>query len=400
MAKITETNPWLDDKYSITNNNAGKTKDNNFSRNISGFYYDQQLENPVLRVSLHPNTVYVKADGAAAGEWKEVAYPEETTEVPEVKIWKYSTIPIAVALCNEDFSVDIVNTWTDFGGDPIGNMWNDNKASAPYMREFAKGLADISSKTESYLQHTDTELSNLSKGAFELIGAISKFGAKSLKEQAKYLSRALIVKGTRFSYYSGTGIAFGNLIMKFTLFPKWEGSTFVSVIDQVQGIMPYIIGDYIDVTELGDGDLGEFVKKFASWQLPPGGFESEIQDVDIVQKGTLKLRFGTFYALDNLVINNCNLTFSKTMVKNPSSITGPDLTPMYCDVTLSLRPATKYSKNKLIQFVDAKSGKDPATKSYLELVNTNIGQSLKQTKDKINNELRTHIQKSGDKIVL
>jgi hypothetical protein len=132
--------------------------------------------------------------------------------------------------------------------------------------------------------------------------------------------------------------------------------------------------------------------------LPPGGFEAELKDVDIVQKGTLKLRFGTFYALDNLVINNCNFTFSKTMVKNPSSKTGPDLTPMYCDVTLSLRPITKYSKEKLIQFIDAKT--DPATKSYLEQVNKNIGQSLKQTKNKINNDLRTHIQKSGDKIIL
>lgn len=400
MTKITETNPWLGDKYSIENNKTGKTKDNNFSRNISGFYYDQQLENPVLRISLHPNTVYVKGEGTAAGEWRKVDDPEETREIPGVETWEYSKIPIAVALCNEDFSVDIVNSWSDFGGDPIGNIWNDNKASAPYMREFAKGLSTIASKTESYLQNDDKKLSKISRGAFDLIAALGRFGSEKLEDQAKYLSRALIVKGTRFSYYSGTGIAFGNLIMKFTLFPKWEGSTFVSVIDQIQGIMPYIIGDYIDVTELGTGDLGEFVKEFASWQLPPGGFQSELQDVDIVQKGTLKLRFGTFYALDNLVINNCNLTFSKTMVKNPSSKTGPDLTPMYCDVTLSLKPVTKYSKEKLIQFINAKSGKDPATKSYLEQVNTNIGQSLKQTKDKINNDLRTHIQKSGDKIVL
>jgi hypothetical protein len=398
MAEITETNPWLGDKYSITNNKAGKTKDNNFSRNISGFYYDQQLENPVLRVSLHPNTVYSKEGSTAEEKWKHVDHPEETVEIPEVEMWKYSTIPIAVALCNEDFSVDIVNEWTNFGDDPIGAMWNQNKASAPYMREFAKGLSDISSKTKSYLNDPDGNLSKVSRGAFELIEALGDFGSDRLETQARYLSRALIVKGTRFSYYSGTGIAFGNLIMKFTLFPKWEGSTFVSVIDQIQGIMPYIIGDYIDVTELGTKGVGEFVKEFASWQLPPGGFEAELKDVDIVQKGTLKLRFGTFYALDNLVINNCNFTFSKTMVKNPSSKTGPDLTPMYCDVTLSLRPITKYSKEKLIQFIDAKT--DPATKSYLEQVNKNIGQSLKQTKNKINNDLRTHIQKSGDKIIL
>ena len=395
MAKVTETEPWLDGVYDITNSTPSNIKDNNFSRNISGFYYDQQLENPVLRISLHPNTKYQGPGLPPEQMWVKVPQPEQGSDP-----WPYSTVPIAVALCNEDFTVDIVNSWTDFGGDPIGDMWNQNKASAPYMREFAKGLSTIASKTQAYLDSNDKDMSDLSRGALNLIEKLGELGSQSLSTQAKYLSRALIVKGTRFSYYSGTGIAFGNLIMKFTLFPKWEGSTFISVIDQIQGIMPYIIGDYIDVTELGTGDVGEFVSKFASWQLPPGGFESELQDVDIVQKGTLKLRFGTFYALDNLVINNCNLTFSKTMVKNPSSKTGPDLTPMYCDVALSLKPVTKYSKNKLIQFINAKSGKDPATKSYLEQVNTNIGQSLKQTKDKINNDLRTHIQKSGDKIVL
>lgn len=398
MAKVTETEPWLDGVYDITNSTPSNIKDNNFSRNISGFYYDQQLENPVLRISLHPNTKYQGPGKKPEDMWVKVPQPEH--EPGSDSDWPYSTVPIAVALCNEDFTVDIVNNWTDFGGDPIGGMWNQNKGSAPYMREFAKGLSTIVSKTREYSNSKHDDMSNLSRGALNLIEKLGELGSESLSTQAKYLSRALIVKGTRFSYYSGTGIAFGNLVMKFTLFPKWEGSTFVSVIDQIQGIMPYIIGDYIDVTELGTGDVGKFVKEFASWQLPPGGFESEIQDVDIVQQGTLKLRFGTFYALDNLVINNCNLTFSKTMVKNPSSKTGPDLTPMYCDVALSLKPATKYSKNKLIQFIDAKSGKDPATKSYLEQVNTNIGQSLKQTKVKINNDLRTHIQKSGDKIVL
>ena len=398
MTKITETNPWLGDKYSIENNKTGKTKDNNFSRNISGFYYDQQLENPVLRISLHPNTVYYREDGKAVGKWKKVNDPEETIPIPGVEVWEYSKIPIAVALCNEDFTVDIVNSWSDFGGDPIGEMWNQNKASAPYMREIVKGLSTIASKTREY-SDSNEDMSDLSRGALNVVEKVSDFASQSLSTQAKYLSRALIVKGTRFSYYAGTGIAFGNFVMKFTLFPKWEESTFVSVIDQIQGIMPYIIGDYIDVTEL-EGELGKYAKEYASWQLPPGGFEAELKDVDIVQKGTLKLRFGTFYALDNLVINNCNFTFSKTMVKNPSSITGPDLTPMYCDVTLSFKPITKYSKEKLIQFIDAKSGKDPATKSYLEQVNNNINQSLKQTKDKINNDLRTHIQKSGDKIIL
>ena len=122
---------------------------------------------------------------------------------------------------------------------------------------------------------------------------------------------------------------------------------------QHPGILPYVIGEFKNVDEI-PGDAGKFVQQYASWQLPPGGFTADIKNVDNVQSGTLRLRIGVRYAIENLVISGAQFNFSKTMVKNPESsdITNDDyLVPLSCDVILNLKPATKSSRKSLERFV-------------------------------------------------
>ena len=144
---------------------------------------------------------------------------------------------------------------------------------------------------------------------------------------------------------------------------------------------------------------------FFGWQSPPGGFQSDIRSLDACQKGTLRLVLGGFYTAENLLIDGMSVNFSKTMTKIPPNVTRTiysgggysydgtyeyeekiynekgedtgntkkiikektfsgkevlteridtvkesDLTPLYADVTINLRPATNYSDNAIIHF--------------------------------------------------
>lgn len=139
----------------------------------------------------------------------------------------------------------------------------------------------MSEKTAAWIKNNDLkEGSLLRKGLNGLANVLGNMSSTN-ENMANYLSRSLVVQGTRFSYYSGTGIDFGNLQMKFTLFSQYikekDSYIFKSVDDQLQKILPYIIGEFKPVTEGGDGDVGKFIQEFASWQMPPGNFSADLK---------------------------------------------------------------------------------------------------------------------------
>ena len=158
----------------------------------------------------------------------------------------------------------------------------------------------------------------------------------------------------------------------------------MSVLDQIGDILPYIVGRFVPfhisdtqtaslvqkfVGSTAIKDVESFVSQYVNWQEPPGGFmaknkdvdQTGITDADSPQFGTLKLKIGGLYAITNLVCADASLTFSKQMVKGPSSET--PLTPLYCDVNLMLKPATKYSDKivlllyytNLMRFINGKA---------------------------------------------
>lgn len=306
---------------------------------ISGFYYDAQKDNKLLSVTLHPNMV--TSDGG-------VTWTKPTEVDDDGSKYPYRKEPIAKAILKEDFIVGIANNWMDFsGGDTINQIWNSLKPFAPYAKYAAEHLEEMARVGNE----------EKAKGGFTGVVAnllndmVNKF-APYVDKAADYLNRSLVVQGTRFSYYAGTGTSFGNLQMKYVIFGDWVNGKFLTVHDQLQELYPYILGKYVPWdTKNKDNMLNQFV----GWQLPPGGFKADVKNVDIIQEGTLKLKFGGYYSIPNIVIKDAQLTFSKQMIKNPQPAEGSNkISPLYCEVQLTLQPATKYTDISLKNFVEGK----------------------------------------------
>lgn len=360
--------------------------DKNFNESPQGFYYDRQLESKLLSVTLHPNTVENN------GKWDAVQDPEDDLDQLKGKDgekceFPYSKTPICRSVISEDFQVFVANTFSDFGNDAIGSFWNspDVKAIAPYVDEIGGSLTTIFKKTSEWLSQKSPEGSEISNMARRISDNIPKIIDKS----SDYLSRALVVQGTRFAYYGGTGLDFGNLSMKFTLFSDWseDGNEFVSVVEKVNKLLPYVVGDFVDLIDEGssvDPDVKAFVNRFASWQIPPGGFKSDLDAVDTVQKGTLKLKIGVRYAIENLVISSAQFNFSKTMIKNPrGAVDETYLVPRSCDIVLNLKPASVYSRNSLERFISGAAVKSSLDKYVKEEVHKHFTELDKKVASKV-----------------
>ena len=95
--------------------------------------------------------------------------------------------------------------------------------------------------------------------------------------------------------------------------------------------------------------VDEYFHGLISWQKAPGGYNPSYKDIDAPQQGTLKLRIGTNYSISSLLCQDITMNFSKVMVKSPNE---PELlTPLYCDINLTLTPATMYSNKSLEDFI-------------------------------------------------
>ena len=364
----------------------------------SGFYYDNQLNNPLLRVSLHPST---KPNDTP---------PKFSEKIPEGECLKddkyYAETPICQAILSEDFNVSIANNLNQFGGDAAGKFWSDAISPlAPYADKISGDMAEILDKGSAALNSGIKKAANWAMGVFgadestkkNVTSAVGKvldpitskaqqMAAldKSYKAKnepgyiASIMGRSLVVTGTAFSYYAGTGFDFVNLSMKFTMFSNWDEkeNRFVPVEDKIEALKFYVVGPWINV---GDDtiqrDFTDFVKEFLFWQLPPGGFLTSIKGVDEKCYGTLKLIIGPFYSLENLIIRGATFNYSKTLCKDPGKGDTCTLHPLSCDVTLVFQPVTKFSGDFMFQF--AHGGR---TKQYREKIESDITKSLEGIK--------------------
>lgn len=331
---------------SSSSNQTASTNQVNFSEhNVSGFYHDLQKKNRLMSVTLHPSTVT---------EDKGVTWTKVTEGIGKGDI-KYRKEPIATAILKEDFTIAIANSWTDFnGGDTLNQIWNSVRPFAAYASYAAEHLQKMSDAGH--------ELGDLGNTAVKFIENAIDTALPYVKKGVDYLNRSLVVQGSRFSYYGGTGTSFGNLAMKFTLFADWkevsEGSyTYKTVHDQLIELNPYLMGKYVK----WDGeDSNNSLNQFIGWQKPPGGFKADVKNVDNFVEGTLLLNFGGYYCIPNIVIRDAQFVFSKQMVKDPNK---PNtISPLSCDVTLTLQPATKFSDVMLFDFCNGTYTSDDVKK--------------------------------------
>lgn len=323
----------------------------NTNNKISGWYYDLQLKNRLTSASLHPNRVLSEDQS----DWNPIEGEKDPDYTDEGKN-AYAKDPICRAIITEDFNVSVANTWSDFGGDMLGQMWESIKPLAPYASTFKQMISDAVAdyrnpkNKERLARIKESKVS--STMADIMISLDNKLNdPNSGIDITDYLNRALVVQGTRFSYYSGSGTSFGNLMMKFTIFPTYDGTEYKSVDSQISKILPYCIGKFVSGTDglnMNSSETQKMIDSMIGWQKPPGGFKANVKNVDVIQEGTLMLRFGAYYSIPNLVVENANFNFSKQMTKNPET---SKISPLYCDVAIQLRPATKYSDNSLKDFV-------------------------------------------------
>lgn len=343
---------------------------------LSGFYYDIQKQNPLMSVTLHANNS--TSDGGVT--WKDSWSGKTDSE-------GYGVDPLCTALMSEDFGVSIANNWSEFdAGNMLESAWNSIRPAGAYMDHVGKLMDKMVDAGNNWLsRNTDGS----GDWAQKLNLGIDK-ARKFLKDdKTNILNHALVVQGTRFSYYAGTGNAFSNLNMKFTLFSDYIDGSFVSVHDQLKDLYPYIMGKYVSV----DGSNGpgkessNSLNEFFGWQKAPGGFKPDIKNIDNTVKGTLKLKFGSYYSIRNLVVRDAQLSFSKQMIKIPIEEENNDynkLCPLYCDIILSFHPATKFSDAALRDFVEGvnttSDRNDLSSKLHKPLIKQGLDYSVKLSK--------------------
>lgn len=324
---------------------------------ISGFYYDQQLRQPSMIMSLHPN---MRPTGKTIDDlWQPVsdAIDNKFCASQDGSNPGYSATPIAVAIINEDFQIGVANQFDDNSIlDDASQLFNSVKPLAAYGDFITEQLGKAQDGGHGYLNRTGG--SSLTKGLEKMLDVFSGAAKKYLP----YLNRALVVQGSRFSSYNGSGVAFGNLSMKFTLFSDWTseiigtndedgfykygGWVWKDCIKKVQDLTPYCVGKFAAADfNIGSEDNSKILNQFIGWQIPPGGYKPDLKNLDNVQTGTLMVIFGGMYCIKNLVISDAQFNFSKQRIKVPKSTSGEmiDTVPMYCDVQLTLKPASKYS---------------------------------------------------------
>lgn len=348
--------------------------------NLTGWYYDNQLNNPLTSVSLHANMFPKKGEDGKV-TWEEITKPineemtpeeiEETNPVADAedceiaynndkKKYYYNVHPICRSICNEDFIVNISNDWSDFGVDNIaGSLWNTIRQVGPYKSVIDSSIKQIidnaKAKEEQYETSKDHSWGDYINHGVNWLATHydATFGRLSHED---YFNKALIMQGTKFSYYGGSNVNFTNLGMKFTLFPKLDdNNNYIDVLTQASELYKYLIGsteeffteNMTQALESHNIKAPEIVKKTLLWQKAPMEFEPNLQQYDVIQKGTLKLKIGSLYSIANLVCNDANLVFSKQMVKLRNQIGRIELSPLYCDVAISLRPVSKYTERLL-----------------------------------------------------
>lgn len=319
---------------------------------MGGFYHDIQKNSGLMSVTLHPNRELIN------GKWSDVKNPEPDSNVgsgssnsgkSEGKVYKYSKDPILRSVIRDNFTIGISNSWTDnTGNDSLTSLFNSAKTLAPYISHIRDNAEKMKNIGELMKQNGDD---SFMAAAVSTMHNIVSRSIPYLDKGSDLLNRAVVIQGTRFSYYSGTGVSFGNLDMKATIFNDYvkdaDGNIkLVTVIDTLNQLSPYIMGEYVPYDE---EDSDNSLNTFVAWQKPPGDFEADIKNIDVVQKGTLKLKFGSYYCIDNLVIKDVQAVFSKQLIKVPGEI--GKVYPLYCDIQITFQPASRYTDKSLREFI-------------------------------------------------
>lgn len=369
-----------------------------------GFYYDSQINDPFLSITLHANTVMkeIKENGQTK-DYQWVLYDGDCLEPitpPEVAKASshYAAEPLARCILTEDFAYQITNNFTDNNmGNAIESMFESFKPYAPILGKIGKiedAAADVS-KANDFGGWSVSVLNGLAKKAAPWFSSMSSF-----------LNKALMVQGTRFSYYNGTQFNFNNLEMKYTVFSEYDSNgVFYTVDDHIQKLSPYVMGTYHTLdnyeksSELLDkipiDAVKKFIRDYVGIQDPPGGFEMDEKLLSNILKGTLRLNIGGVWALENLVLKNMAVNMSKVQAKDPRSNHQGETVPLYAEIILQLAPAAvtiETGWRNIIQHKGLKTIRNSVSRGYQDAMRK-LGSNSTAYTDTIKGSLDTSLPK-------
>lgn len=354
----------------VTNDNASKI----CGQNNSGFYYDSQLNDPFLSISLHANTV---KDGD--GKWisgkesgktllkaisNETKYPYSGCYIAE---------PLARCILTEDLAYSIQNNFTDLNmGNPIESMFETFKPYAPILGNMASGL-----------KKGTGEVSKANSFGSAIVSAAGNFAnsvAPWMESAKGFLNKGLMVQGTRFAYYNGTSFNFNNLEMKYTVFSDYDiNGNFYSVENYIKKLAPYVMGEYYPstnyepISDINNQTVKQFLEDYVGFQEPPGGFEMDTKNLNNVLRGTLRLNIGGMWAIENLILKNMSVVLSKVQAKDPEN--PGNIMPLYAEITLQLAPACTIVDSGYDRITDHKGLdeiRQASTEAYKQLLEKRV----------------------------
>ena len=360
MATETTTNTSNGKELHIYKEVTEDTVYSNSGQNNSGFYYDSQLNDPYLSISLHANTIQDNEghwiSGKESGK-KCLAPVNDEVDNENKSRYPYSACylaePLARCILTEDLAYSIQNNFTDFnGGNVIESMFESAKPYAPILEKLADGMKKGAGEV--------AKANNFGSAIARTLGNFANNFAPWMKTAGNFLNKGLMVQGTRYAYYNGTSFNLNNLEMKYTVFSDYDlYGNFFSVEDYIKKLAPYVIGKYYPSTnykEIGDNitnaSAKEFVHEYCGFQEPPAGFKMDTKNLNNVLKGTLRLNIGGTWAIENLVLRNMNVVLSKVQAKDPEN--PGNVVPLYADISLQLAPACVMIDTAYDRMVDHK----------------------------------------------
>ena len=194
--------------------------------------------------SRHPNDIIDKKTHLSS-----MAPPNSSAIGQDDIDWSgsYGYTPIATAILNEDFQINIQNSWTDVSGNnTLEDLWRTIQPMSGTLASLAPLISKMSENISG-----ETAITGTGKG---LLGAAGSFMAGA----SQFLNSSLVVQGSRFTIYQGTNTDFANLSMKFTLFSDWEKVSnesgqpefkFITVNQKLNRLWPYFQGYYQSLDE-------------------------------------------------------------------------------------------------------------------------------------------------------
>jgi len=180
--------------------------------------------------------------------------------------------------------------------------------------------------------------------AWEFYKQFGSTGEYSSFAFSQYVSASDFIKT-----FKGTEVSIPlNLTVKF-----FARNKNISVTEQVGNLLKYLIGSESlpaqeELNKLGIGENGmpKYLKlaNYVREIKAPHGYDSVQASFTELVKGSMHLHYGSSMAIDNLLLTNVNLMFSKE-----TDLWGE---PLYAEIVMSLTPARMFSITELKALVN------------------------------------------------